>query len=379
MTNTASWRLENNTDEITVFARQINSDHIRLLVMCTPSPEDLINDFSSRLAARAGLSRYQAEKYASEAMILSRFPKLTALFLQGHYPPRVVSKVLDDICIVPDKLCATVDEELITALGPTIANQHVLSPSNASRRILKILEEHCPDLLPPPPPDPKELEVNKGTDGTAQYRLKVNKQDHAAVQKLIKATTDKHNCTQAEALIMLILGKADVSVTLNLYKDMSSIKRELFAEGGWLQGIVAEEWLDRVTHVRTIGPSSTKAYSPTDAQRAFVAGRDGHCRFPGCEAPPQVCDIDHIQRFEGGGKTTTDNLHLLCRRHHRLKTAGSWDVTRHPDSSEVWTSHGDGHTVTTSPSGPLARTSFKQQLSRKVSARKRKNPDTQKS
>ena len=34
-------------------------------------------------------------------------------------------------------------------------------------------------------------------------------------------------------------------------------------------------------------------YRPTAAQAAFVRWRDLTCRFPGCDAPAQVCDIDH--------------------------------------------------------------------------------------
>lgn len=367
MNQEPSWRLENQHDELTALARRINSDHIHLLIMCTPTPQDLVSDFSSRLVARAGLTRYQAEKCATEALVLSRFPLLTTLFLSGHYCPKTVSRILDEISIVPEHLCDKVDQELVAALQPTRPEQHVLSPRSASLRVSRILEHHCPELLPDPQEDPKDLDVQKGTDDSAQYRLRVSKQDHRAIQELMAATKRKYECDDADALLRLILGQAEVSVTLNLYKDISSTAKELFSEGGWLQGMVAEEWLERVTHIRMIGPSETDAYRPLPAQRAFVAGRDGHCRFPGCEVPAIKCELDHIHRHEDGGPTSTENLHLLCKHHHRLKTAGAWDVTRYSDSTEVWTSHGDGHTVTTSPSGPLARTSFQQRLSRRVS------------
>lgn len=364
-----SWRLEHQTDELTALARKLNVDHIRLIMMCTPEPTDLVSDFASRLVARTGLSKYQAEKTATEALILSRFPKLNCLFLEGHYTPKTVSRVLDDIAIVPDNLCDIVDTELVKALLPTIAEQHALSPRSAGIRVQRILERHCPERLSDPQQDPKNLDVRTAESGAARYSLIVSKQDHKAIKALIRATMRKYECTDAEALIRLILGKSKVKVTLNLYKDISSTAKELFAEGGWLQGLVADEWLERVTHVRMAGPSSTQGYSPTDAQRAYVSGRDGHCRFPGCEVPANECEIDHIHRYEDDGPTDTSNLHLLCKHHHRLKTAGSWDVTRYSDSTEVWTSHGDGHTVTTAPSGPLARTSFKQRLSRKVTVR----------
>lgn len=88
-------------------------------------------------------------------------------------------------------------------------------------------------------------------------------------------------------------------------------------------------------------------------------GRDGNCRFPGCDVPAERCDLDHVQRWGSpGSETSTDNPHCLCRTHHRQKTAGQWDVTLHRDGSESCTSHGDGHTVTTQPGGVLKRQTF---------------------
>jgi hypothetical protein len=57
--------------------------------------------------------------------------------------------------------------------------------------------------------------------------------------------------------------------------------------------------------------------------------------------PAARCDLDHITPFnhhrpEHGGATTPQNLHALCRRHHRLKTAGSWKVTRRSEGEVVW-------------------------------------------
>lgn len=53
------------------------------------------------------------------------------------------------------------------------------------------------------------------------------------------------------------------------------------------------------------------------------------------------------------------NLHCLCAKHHNAKTTGAWDVTINPDGEETWTSFGDGHTVITTPNGPLGRITFR--------------------
>ncbi|WP_300343145.1 HNH endonuclease signature motif containing protein, partial [Nesterenkonia sp.] len=60
---------------------------------------------------------------------------------------------------------------------------------------------------------------------------------------------------------------------------------------------------------------------PPPRLRAALQLRDGTCQAPGCLVPAANCDIDHITPWPQG-KTHADNLQALCRRHHRLKTAG---------------------------------------------------------
>ena len=63
-------------------------------------------------------------------------------------------------------------------------------------------------------------------------------------------------------------------------------------------------------------------YRPSAAQAEFVRCRDLTCRFPGCEAPAQVCDIDHTIPYPVG-PTHPSNLKLLCRFHYRLREVHS--------------------------------------------------------
>ena len=63
----------------------------------------------------------------------------------------------------------------------------------------------------------------------------------------------------------------------------------------------AGEVLDVGRRTRTISP----------ALRRALAARDGHCRFPGCQA--RRADAHHVQHWAHGGATALDNLVLLCR------------------------------------------------------------------
>ena len=79
-------------------------------------------------------------------------------------------------------------------------------------------------------------------------------------------------------------------------------------------------------------------YEPPQALVDFIVSRDRRCRFPGCRQPARVCDIDHAVPWEEGGETSKENLGLLCRRHHRMKTHGGWRLNSFADGSCEWTS-----------------------------------------
>jgi hypothetical protein len=94
-------------------------------------------------------------------------------------------------------------------------------------------------------------------------------------------------------------------------------------------------------------------YRPSAALAEFVRMRDLTCRFPGCDVPAEVCDLDHTIPFPAG-PTHPSNLKLLCRYHHLLKTfytgPGGWADRQLPDGTVKWTAP-TGHSYTTTPGG----------------------------
>jgi hypothetical protein len=101
--------------------------------------------------------------------------------------------------------------------------------------------------------------------------------------------------------------------------------------------------------------SAERGYRPSAALAEFVRCRDLTCRFPGCDQPAEVCDLDHTVPFPAG-PTHASNLKLLCRYHHLLKTfytgCGGWADRQLPDGTVKWTAP-SGHTYTTTPGGSL--------------------------
>jgi hypothetical protein len=69
------------------------------------------------------------------------------------------------------------------------------------------------------------------------------------------------------------------------------------ARTAWVTMNGEREVLDMARTTRTVTP----------AQRRAVIVRDRHCRFPGCRAPAQWCDVHHLVEWDEGGPTDLAN------------------------------------------------------------------------
>ncbi len=115
------------------------------------------------------------------------------------------------------------------------------------------------------------------------------------------------------------------------------------AGAGWAAWLAAPDG-------RVINATPSKYRIPSALART-VRARDQHCRFPGCHTPAARCDLDHLVAWPQG-QTTDENLHCLCRRHHRIKHQTGWQVTHLGDNELEWTSPA-GRTYRTRPPNAL--------------------------
>jgi Domain of unknown function (DUF222) len=116
-----------------------------------------------------------------------------------------------------------------------------------------------------------------------------------------------------------------------------------------VQRLVCDVGIHRVV---TNGRSSILDYGtttrtvPAPLYNALVI-RDRHCRFPGCDRPPEWCEAHHVRWVTDGGTTSLDNLTLACTRHHHLLHTPGWDAKLLPDATlEVTNPHGRVRTTT---------------------------------
>jgi len=92
----------------------------------------------------------------------------------------------------------------------------------------------------------------------------------------------------------------------------------------------------------------TRAVPP--AMRRALQARDAGCRFPGC-SHRRFVDAHHIEHWADGGKTSIDNLVLLCRRHHRLVHEGGFGLEKIADGRIRFT-RPDGRVIDDHPGLP---------------------------
>ena len=99
--------------------------------------------------------------------------------------------------------------------------------------------------------------------------------------------------------------------------------------------MVVKPVIDLAEHIHV------EAYEVPERLQEQVDLRDHTCVFPWCTRPARKADHDHVIPYEQGGTTSSDNIAPLCRRHHRLKTHGTWRYTMIEPGTFLWTSpHG---------------------------------------
>lgn len=169
--------------------------------------------------------------------------------------------------------------------------------------------------------------------------------DRAAV---VQATTEQAEPEQSSAAL------AERPRAPQAQVPRSVVTHAVMTHGGVIPNPLLEQLIRqgaRIAPLTTPCGIAEPRYRPSAALQRFVRCRDLTCRFPGCDAPAEVCDIDHAIAYPLG-PTHPSNLRCLCRKHHLLVTfwggEGGWQDTQRSDGTIVWTAP-TGHTYTTYP------------------------------
>src|SRR6187549_1534526 len=104
---------------------------------------------------------------------------------------------------------------------------------------------------------------------------------------------------------------------------VASMARDVAATGTWRCAVTDD------VHGTLLGLGTstyTPKYKPTAALRRHLMTRDRVCRVPGCNAPAETCDVDHLDPWPVGC-TCECCTELLCGSHHRIKHETGFTLT----------------------------------------------------
>jgi hypothetical protein len=346
---------------------------------------------SAEIAAAGRISRGRADHLLDVAVVLrDKLPAVAAVFAAGHVDYRVVAAAVSRTTLVSTGADIARIDALLAAGLPHWTR---LSKKKLADKIDWCITEV--DLVAKKEAttadEDRHIEIGPDRRGTAEVYGTVRAADALALDARLSTLADTV-CRQdprtkdqrrADATGPLAAGAdrlaclcgrddcpagstepADSDVQINVLAEQATLDGQSDTPG-YVEGygpIPAEAVRDlahagaKIRPVRHPGNTPPEPqYRPSAALAQFVRMRDLTCRFPGCDVPAALCDIDHTVPWPYG-PTHASNLKCLCRFDHLLKTfysgPGGWQDRQFPDGTIEWTSP-TGHVWTTKPGGAL--------------------------
>ena len=353
---------------------------------------------TAEVSAAMNMSPMGANHLVAQAETLdTRLPKVAALLADGTTDWRTVQVIISRTELVSSDVIAQLDKSLANRIGRW--------QCWSRRRIVNAVDAAVGAIDPDAAKerrvradDDRHISVTPLPDGMAQVRGSLNATAGAAFDKRLSdmATSvcakDSRTIAQRRADAMMALtegrvlacdcGQADcparaaetepvpgeVRTVINVIASENTVTGDS-DQPGYLEGygvIDAEQVRQlaktatlRLVECPTVTPEEAVRYQPSAALERWIRCRDVTCRFPGCDRPAGICDIDHTVPFNhadpaNGGLTVPWDLACYCREHHRLKTflcgPGGWRDEQLPDGTIIWTSP-TGRIYRTTPGG----------------------------
>ncbi|RPF26517.1 uncharacterized protein DUF222 [Georgenia muralis] len=348
---------------------------------------------ADEVAARLGITHHAAERRTHAAGVLAQFPEVADALTTGRIDPRKAQILTQDetgLTLEDQRALATTLLDRATELTPPQLRQALRTaattadPAAAARRhdrahthravtitdapdamaylVAYIRADHAHtirtylDALADSAAGPAEtrtrdqLRADVLTDTFTLLLTRGLDLDGRALPR----RHGRHPHIQVTIPAGTLLGLGEHPAHLAGYGPIpADLARTIAADGTW-RALFTDPDTGEYHHL------STRAYRPGADLTRHIIARDVTCTFPGCRQPAYRTDLDHIDPHDPtrtsdpttADQTCQDNLHSLCRRHHNLKTTGTWTVTRDPHTATItWTSP-TGHTYTRHPTRP---------------------------
>ncbi|MDK8593560.1 hypothetical protein [Corynebacterium accolens] len=194
-----------------------------------------------------------------------------------------INKSLNRLGNPTPEVVARIDEQLTAYLTPTRANQAMRTQAQIKRKINELINLEDDTLAVKKGPTQPRYTMENWGNNTAAMTLSADPSVMACVDKCIKETALKLDCSLADAAISLLTGNTEApQVILNAYKATDVPNSPAFIESvGWLDP--ARSNALPYSKIREMNPDKeVKGYVTPPDMAAFLEGFDGTCRYPGC-------------------------------------------------------------------------------------------------
>ncbi|MDK8523858.1 HNH endonuclease signature motif containing protein [Corynebacterium sp. MSK150] len=351
-------------DPIAVKATEIRKQEYLFWNEAKPELEEDFDISCHTLSTRTGLSERRTRDIIMALYRLTELP-LTKALQETYYfldfsRLITIDAVLSKLGDIPTEILERIDQELARYLTPTKPGQVLPSNTNLRRKLnglIAVEDSHSNE----------DTEPDAGNDsyftyhsfgGKAGLAAEFDEATMLAIDEHVSKAAEEHNLTKAEALAKLILGKIEsrAKVVLHMYRAHDQEAAPAFIRGfGWVSPETADSL--RPTQTRDMDLAKrmeSESYVTPPLIGAYVEGRDGVCRWPGCNRPAENCQKDHRIDHAQGGKTAGSNLASLCQHHHNIKTDGGAFYIMDPHTGDIVWLFDDGRWEYDEPQGPLA-------------------------
>ncbi|UQV54279.1 HNH endonuclease signature motif containing protein [Corynebacterium pseudodiphtheriticum] len=328
------------------------------------------------ITAASGVGNHKAGDIASAFYRMSDLPQLRELATSmwqldlDHWI--TIDRALNKAGAVNASLFAAIDELLVDLLTPTKPNQQMASRRVIRNRIIREIDALDSSVRKDKKKESprKTYAVNgipdfeRNDTDTHEIRFDTDAATAVTIDAHIREHAQQSGLSLRDATIDLLLGKAHTSVTLNCYRANDVADAPLFistdtgAGVTTLFGTAADNLAAKASKHHDMDAAANHevaGYATTPTMRAAVTGRDGHCRYPGCEEPATICQMDHVIEYHNGGPTTPANLISLCQHHHNIKTDKRTRPIFEPTTATIVWLFADGTWQSTEAEGPLAK------------------------
>ena len=351
-------------DPLAVKATEIRKQDYLFWKDAKPDLEDDFDISCHTLATRTGLSERRTRDITMALYRLAELP-LTMALQETYYfldfsRLITIDAVLSKLGDVPAETLERIDQELSRYLTPSKPRQVLPSNTNLRRKLngLIAIENPSTEENKEAPTKNNSYFTYSSFGGKAGLAVEFDETTLIAIDEHISIAAEEHGLSKAEALAKLILGEIEsrTKVVLHMYRAHDQESAPAFIRGfGWVSPETADNLRPAQTRDMDLAKEmESESYVTPPLIGAYVEGRDGVCRWPGCYRPAESCQKDHRIDHARGGKTAGSNLASLCQHHHNVKTDGGAFYIMDPHTGDIVWLFDDGRWEYDEPQGPLA-------------------------